>query len=617
MRWEHLKAFVWLRWRLRFNQVRKGGLFNAIVLGLLAVLGVIAALASTIVMFFVGFLALANATPTVLMFVWDGLVVAYLFVWMMGLVTELQKSESLSLTKFLHLPVSATGVFLINYLSSLFSITLLIFAPAMFALALGLTLSRGLIMLLQIPLVLGLLFMITALTYQFQGWLAALMINPRRRRTIVVVVTMGFVLLAQLPNLANLIGGPLARKKLDTGADLRVELKELQDKLARQEISPQEFQHRQVEIKKEHEEKTRVATQRLLESADQTARLAGLVLPPGWLPLGCLGLAEGGILGALLGTLGMSSIGGISLWRSYRTTLRLYTGQFTSGQRPAPDAVKPAAPSPAEKAIPKGNPLEKEIRWLSEQATVVALSNVRSLLRAPEAKMMLLSPILMIVVFGSIMLTRSAEPPPALRPFMASGAIAMILFTLSQLIGNQFGFDRSGFRVFVLCPAPRRQILLGKNAAAAPLVLVLCLLAVVAVEVVYPMPVDLFISLLPQVLSMFLLYCLIGNLASILAPLRIAPGTMKPTSVKAIPVLAHVGMMLLLPAVLSITTFPLLVHLLFQSAGWLPAVPVAAILSLLECALICVFYYFAVGWEGDLLQAREQKILEAVVNKEE
>jgi hypothetical protein len=76
-------------------------------------------------------------------------------------------------------------------------------------------------------------------------------------------------------------------------------------------------------------------------------------------------------------------------------------------------------------------------------------------------------------------------------------------------------------------------------------------------------------------------------------------------------------MMLLLPVVLSITTFPLLVHLLFQSAGWLPAVPVAAILSLLECALICVFYYFAVGWEGELLQAREQKILEAVVNKEE
>ena len=231
--------------------------------------------------------------------------------------------------------------------------------------------------------------------------------------------------------------------------------------------------------------------------------------------------------------------------------------------------------------------------------------------------MMLLSPILMIGVFGTIMFTRSAAPPEALRPFMASGAVAMILFTLSQLIGNQFGFDRSGFRVFVLCPAPRRQILLGKNAAVAPMVLTLSLLAVVAIQVIYPMPVDVFVSLLPQVLSMFLLYCLIGNLASMLVPLRIAPGTMKPTSVKTIPVLAHVGMMLLLPVVLSVTMFPLMVQLIFRSLAWLPSVPVAAILSLLECLLICVLYYFAVGWEGDLLQSREQKILEAVVNKEE
>ena len=37
MNWEHLRAFVWLRWRLRFNQVRKGGIFNAIILGLLVV----------------------------------------------------------------------------------------------------------------------------------------------------------------------------------------------------------------------------------------------------------------------------------------------------------------------------------------------------------------------------------------------------------------------------------------------------------------------------------------------------------------------------------------------------------------------------------------------------
>src|SRR6185437_6566448 len=43
----------------------------------------------------------------------------------------------------------------------------------------------------------------TAVTHQFQGWLASLMLNKRRRRTIIVVFTMVFVLFAQVPNLIN------------------------------------------------------------------------------------------------------------------------------------------------------------------------------------------------------------------------------------------------------------------------------------------------------------------------------------------------------------------------------------------------------------------------------
>ena len=77
------------------------------------------------------------------MYVWDGLVVGFLFSWAIGLLAELQRSEVLSLDKFLHLPVSLTGVFLINYLSSLFSLTLIIFVPAMVGLSLGLVIRPG------------------------------------------------------------------------------------------------------------------------------------------------------------------------------------------------------------------------------------------------------------------------------------------------------------------------------------------------------------------------------------------------------------------------------------------------------------------------------------------
>lgn len=618
MKAEHLRAFVWLRWRIRINQMRKGGVANTVLLAILGALGALVSISLAVGLFFVGFLALAQVSPTTVLFVWDGMVIGCLFLWLTGLITELQRSESLSLTKFLHLPVSASGVFLINYLSSFISVNLLIFGPAMFALALGLAVGRGPLLLLQLPLVAAFFFMITALTYQFQGWLAALMVNPRRRRTIVVVLTMSFILLAQLPNLANLIGGPMARKKFDTGAQLKAQTDDLQAAANRKEITPEEHQRRVTQLHKEHKDRAREALQQGWEQADQTARLASLVVPFGWLPLGALGLAEGTVLPALLATLGLGAIGSVSLWRSYRTTLRLYTGQFTSGKRSAAAATRPAAVAqPAGVPIKTRNPLERKIRWLSEQASVVALSSFTSMLRAPESKMMLLSPVILVGVFGSLMVTRSATPPEAVRPLMAFAGVGMILFTLAQLIGNQFGLDRNGFRVFVLCPAPRRDILLGKNVAAAPIVLLLSVFVVVAVQLIYPMPVTIFLSLLPQILSMFLLFCLIANCASILVPLRISPGTMKPVNTKALPILAHMGFILTLPVVLSITLAPLGLQLMLEALDVIHSAPVALVLSILECAAIAVFYHFALFWEGNLLQWREKKILEAVVLKEE
>src|SRR5205823_8963134 len=117
---------------------------------------------------------------------------------------ELQRSEVLSLDRFLHLPVSLTGVFLINYLSSLASVNLMLCLPAMLGMSLGLVFSEGPALLLLLPLLAAFFLAVTAVTYQFQGWLASLMVNQRRRRTIVATITIGFVLLTQLPNLINL-----------------------------------------------------------------------------------------------------------------------------------------------------------------------------------------------------------------------------------------------------------------------------------------------------------------------------------------------------------------------------------------------------------------------------
>jgi hypothetical protein len=109
--------------------------------------------------------------------------------------------------------------------------------------------------------------------------------------------------------------------------------------------------------------------------------------------------------------------------------------------------------------------------WVSEYASAVATAGLRSLLRAPEAKMMMLTPVIMLAAFGGVFLSMSQAPLQMVGPVVPIGGIGMMLLGTLQVAGNLFGFDRDGFRAFILSPAPRREILLGKNLAFAPLVL--------------------------------------------------------------------------------------------------------------------------------------------------
>ena len=70
---QQLGAFLWLRWRLRRNQAKRSGIANAIVLWFVIVVGLLFAAALFLVMFFIGLFALANVSPQVLLYVWDGM----------------------------------------------------------------------------------------------------------------------------------------------------------------------------------------------------------------------------------------------------------------------------------------------------------------------------------------------------------------------------------------------------------------------------------------------------------------------------------------------------------------------------------------------------------------
>jgi ABC-2 type transport system permease protein len=576
MNWEQLKTVLWLRWRLTRNQwARSGGLGAAIavLVGLGAfVLGGICFVGALLGAAF----GLAQASPTVIMGIWFGVTAGFLFFWMIGLLTELQRSETIDLQRLMHLPVALGQMFIVNYLVSHFALSIIIVVPVMLGLGIGLVIARGPEMVLLIPLALSMVFMITAWTYCLRSWLAAMMTNPRRRRTVIMGITFMFILLSQGPNLYfNVI-------------------------------------HRQ-DHHSSQQSTTNQETRRTAEQEKLNQLLAAQkFIPPLWLPLGAQGLAEGRALPALLGTLGCLGIGALGLRRAYRSTVRFYYGE-TGGKAPA--RIKPAGTATAVVAPARtGNGfLELHLPAVPEQAVALALATFRSMLRAPEVKMAWASSSLSMVIVGAMVFLRS---PPHLsdttKPFVATGVVAFSIFMLVQFLANQFGFDRDGFRSLILSPADRRLILLGKNLASLPVGATFGAILLTLTSVWLHLPLLVFVAALFQLAAMLLIGGLAGNLLSILVPYRIQPGSMKPTKMPGLAMLVMFLCQMLFPAAMAPAFVPPLAELLWRLAGWPDVVPVNLVLSVLLAALAAVAYWQTLGPLGRLLQRRETKILGVV-----
>jgi ABC-2 type transport system permease protein len=567
---------LWLRWRLMCNQWKRTrglGVIFAVMIGItafsLAMLGFAGG-------FLGGFYGLGDASPMNVMFVWLVVTMIFLVVWTIGLLTELQRSETIDLQKLMHLPVALGQMFVINYLVSHFTLSIVVVVPVMLGLALGLVFSRGLEMSLLIPLALSMIFMITAWTYCLRGWLAAMMTNPRRRRTVIMCITFGFVLLSQGPNLYFNVLHRYERHS-DPSLNQTAQKEEFNEFLAAQKF-----------------------------------------IPPLWLPAGAQALAEKNPLPALLGTLGCLAIGALGLRRAYRSTVRFYHGE-TGGQAAVKIKISgEAKKTSASRAKDKKEFLELSIPFVPEQSAALALATFRSLLRAPEVKMAWASSFISVVVLGTMLCLRS---PPHLsdpaKSFVATGTIAFSLFLLVQFFANQFGFDRDGFRVLILSPVERKFILLGKNLAGLPVGLLSGALLLAFVAGRLKLPPLIFIATLFQLVALFLIIAVGGNLVSILAPQRIAPGSLRPTKAKSEMVFLMIVLQLLFLLVVSPVFLPPLFEWLWQKAGWPDFVPVNLIFSALLWVAAILIYWQLLAPFGRLLQRRETKILNIVTSEVE
>jgi len=583
MNWSQLLTVLWLRWRLTRNQwSRRGGTLSAVLTIFAIVMALAIALGGGVGGALAGAIGLSKASPQIMLLVWDAVIGAFLFLWMIGVLTEIQRSETIDLGRLLHLPVSIKWIFLVNYLASHLTLSLIVFLPGALGLCAGLVCSRGGKMLLLFPLVLGFVFMVTALTYCLRGWLVALMVNPRRRRSIIMGLTLATILLGQLPNLYFNV---MQRNGWN-------ESKKPQSAQSNQPSSAQKSSQERM-------------------SLPPAFLMAHTYVPPLWVAHGARALSQGQMWPAIWGSLAAMVIGGVGLTRAYRSTIRFYQGHQ--------EKVASQKPLPANTGQASGRRmLERRLPAVSEETTALTLAFLRSLSRAPEVKMSLATNLVVMVVMGAMFFSRGLQSPGELvKTFVATGAVSFTFFSLLQLMFNQFGFDRDGFRALVLLPVERRRTLLAKNLSLAPVAVGIGLTVLLILKVLLHLPWLVFLAAYFQLAATFLILSIVGNFVSIVAPYRISAGSLKPTKTSGKTTLLIFASHLLFPVSMIPIFLPPTLGLLFGNSAWLPGAAVNALFSLALVALVAFFYWLSLHSLGDLLQRREMEILQVVSHEVE
>lgn len=566
---DQLLAILWLRWRLTRNQFAKGSGLNAVISIILAVLLVGGGLVTGIGGFLVGLLALKSGGGWALIAAWDMVLFLFLLIWATGLVIEIQRSESIDLTRLLHLPVGLKQVFTLNYIASHASPSIILFVPLFVGLSAGLALSRHFWLLAILPVGLALIFALSAWTYCLRGWLAALMINKRRRRTIIVWITIVFVLVFQIPNI--LVNSDAFRKNLPNSKNMRGRNAALtQEKVLR----------------------------------------AHLILPPGWVSYSAFELDKRNPLPALASVGGFLLLGLIGLQRAYRSTVRFYTG---AGE------TRPVA-SP-EKASSKRSRLflvGRRLPFMNEDTAALTWATFQSMLRAPELKMAMIMPIVLIVLMFSAQILKGRSSPSEMLNSFAPVAVAIVAsFSFANVMSNMFGLDRNGFRALVLLPTSRSRVLLAKNLAFFPFVFCTAALFLAAVTVWLRLGVLSWLAGMLQATTAFFLFSMGCNVLSILVPYRFAPGTLQAKKPKAAVFLGMLVTMLVLPVLMAPVFLPAAAEFASRRFGMMTWVPVNLLLTAIVLGVVLVLYRAVLPSQGRLLQKREQRILDEVTHETE
>ncbi len=668
----HFQTFVWLRWRIRVNQLRHGSALGKALAAILLASFAIGCIALIVAGGVLGVVVPRLIPRENYFLLWDGIIALFSFIWVVHVATDIQRSDAVTFDRILHLPVAFSQAFALNYLSSLMSMTLVSLCSFCFGFILGSCFSVGPVaILIAVPFVVFLVAL-TALTYQLQGWLAALMSNPRRRQMIMIFAPLCVIALSQLPAIfatrlaknervrtpvpaspvpAHEASPPtLPRLEDDSQAKLAVEPPSNVDAEVEQKMGTHGGDHRatlvpaepapplelilddakrvsenNVSENKERQEQQEIARTKRRSLWLARLRLANICFPPLWMA-GCVESVMSGNFHVIWLTGAMALVGFVSLRRNYKQTVRFYKGETDSRAMQTRGAngavVKIAEPNGtqservAKAGVKKPRLVERDVPFVSDETAAIIMMTLQSMTRAPEVKLYLLLPLLApFILFGFL---QAMELPKIdeLKAAIVVGFSGCSLFITSGMLGNLFAYDRAGFRGFVLSPIRRERILLGRNLATAPLLLLQTFLLALAIGIFFGMAIDKLLCSIILSASILPLYGLLTNLMSILTPFPLAAGSIQPKQFNLVPILFSLVLSMFMPAITLFALLPLGLEWTLDRYFPIAAmVPFAFLLSIPWLAASLFLYRWLLPWEGKLLANREKELLRIVTSK--
>ncbi|MEQ1827643.1 MAG: hypothetical protein ABL921_16915 [Pirellula sp.] len=636
----HFQTFLWLRWRIRVNQLSHSSAIGKALAAVLLVAVVMSSMFFFIASYTVGAIVPQYVPQGSYFLFWDGFILVFGFVWLMHVITDLQRSDAVTFDRILQLPVSFWQAFAVNYLSSLISLPFLCIASIGIGFSLGSCISIGPRALLLLIPFFATIAAATALTYQLQGWLAAIMANPRRRQMVIILLPLIIIVISQIPAIfATRFAHRMesTRKRAPAAGQMAKELRPLDAPVvvpSETTVGVENSTSESTEQRATNDNKA-VSNSESRPEMDEAARHANdsesrareydkfiqvmtqlnFWLPPLWMA----GSAQSIVAGSghyLWQSALLAIVAYLSLRRNYRQTLRYYRGE---GDTTGSNRIELAKESSTQ-AIPsresKTKMIEWQIPWVDETTSAMITMTWQSMKRAPEVKMYFLLPFIFPVVMLGVLPSIRLPGIEHVKACFLIAASGFALLISSGIMGNQFGYDRAGFRAFVLSPMPRDRILFGRNLAMFPILVVQLLVLTIGMGLLSGLAFDKLIACLILSLSMIPLFVLLFNVMSMLAPFPIAAGSIQPKHFDLTPVLLSMLLTSITPLIAFLAMIPIGVD--WAIGFWMSkasAIPMAMLISFLWFLGSLFLYRWILPLQGILLAKREKEILRIVTSR--